>query len=182
MELAKIKDADQSDRTSDSLTSPDGFTTVQKKDLKRRKRVAEIFAEGCFSTAEDYYNAALVFQHGDVPEHFFQTFLWARKAAELGNPYARRLSALGADRYLVRLGKNQLFASQASKLKDSNCWCLQPVEPNFSDDIRKRTVGKSLKEALVWVDELNEKQDCLEASFCKKLTTSPKKGSIPGFW
>jgi hypothetical protein len=34
-----------------------------KNDVLRRKRVGEIFGEGCFSKAQDFAAAALVYQH-----------------------------------------------------------------------------------------------------------------------
>ena len=53
-------------------------------DLIRRKRVGEIFGEGCFKTAKDYSAASLIFQHGDTPDHYYQA-LWANRAVELGD-------------------------------------------------------------------------------------------------
>lgn len=180
-ELKQIVNNDQLDRKLPP-TNVNGWDNLLKNDLKRRKRVAEIFAEGCFSKAEDYANAALVFQHGEVAEHFFQTFLWANKAVELGMGSQKRLAALGADRYLVNLNKKQLFASQASKKNSANCWCLEPTEKNFSDTLRKAYSGKSYKEALDWVDQLNIANNCPAAIECKRKFSSPNKGSIPGIW
>jgi hypothetical protein len=76
-EIQAVKDADQKDRASWATLTQKQWAKVAKRDLKRRKQIAELFAEGCFKTAQDYMNAALVYQHGEVPDHFYQTYIWA---------------------------------------------------------------------------------------------------------
>jgi hypothetical protein len=182
-ELAQIVKADQDDRENFPSRTPEEMQEMVKQDVVRRKRVGEIFGEGCFSKAQDYAAAALVYQHGDVPEHFFQTFIWAKRAVELGDPSQQRMMALGIDRYLVNIGKKQLFGSQATK-DGSNveaCWCLQQVEESFPDHIRKSQAGKNLKDALEWVQDLNAGKSCPNQQCTKELKPSPK-GTVPGFW
>ncbi len=90
--------------------------------------------------------------------------------------------ALGIDRYLVNIGKKQLFASQATKEDSAEaCWCLQQVEENFPDHLRKIQAGQNLREALNWVQELNAGKNCPSQQCTKELQPSPK-GSVPGFW
>src|SRR5262245_18012013 len=74
-ELRRLAKEDQDDRQGpyDAIDWP----KVLVRDENRRKRVGEIFAEGCFQTAADYSAAALIYQHGNVPDHFFQAFLWS---------------------------------------------------------------------------------------------------------
>jgi len=175
--------ADQADRQDWAGKTPEEMQEVVQRDVARRKRVGEIFGEGCFSKAEDYAAAALVYQHGDVPDHFLQAFMWAKRAVELGDDGQRRLMALAIDRYLVNIGHKQLFASQASKpdMKPGTCWCLQPIEPSFPEDLRKEIGGQSLKEAFGWLEELNQGTDCPNVECAQPLEPSPA-GTIPGFW
>lgn len=182
-ELAQIVKADQDERADFQSKTPKEMQEMVKNDVLRRKRVGEIFGEGCFSKAQDFAAAALVYQHGDVPEHFFQTFLWAKRAVELGDPSQKRMMALGIDRYLVNIGKKQLFASQATKENSTAeaCWCLQQVEEDFPDHLRKSQAGQNLREALNWVQELNAGKNCPSQQCTKKLQPSPK-GTVPGFW
>lgn len=64
-ELRSIKDADQADRTSvGSINWPE----VAKRDAQRRDLVLEILKAGGLTTAWDYFNAALVLQHGQATE------------------------------------------------------------------------------------------------------------------
>ncbi|NJM09648.1 MAG: hypothetical protein HC883_01730 [Bdellovibrionaceae bacterium] len=133
------------------------------------KESEKIFGEGCFKTAEDYAAAARVYQHGNIPDHFFQTFLWAKKAVELGDSSQKRLMAMGVDRHLVNIGHKQLFATQASKPTMNDCWCLEEVEKSFPEKRRVELAQKSLAEMLQWVDSLNKNQPtCKPAKFCAK--------------
>lgn len=177
-ELQTLVKEDQDDRTP-----PIDWVRVLPRDEARRKRIGEIFGEGCFKTAKDYGAAALVYQHGNVPDHFFQTFLWAKRAVELGDASQNRLMAMGIDRYLVNIGHKQLFATQASKPALNDCWCLEDLEKSFPEKMRVELVQKSLSEALQWVDSLNEgKPACRPAKFCAKSLKDSPRGTVAGFW
>jgi len=180
-ELAEIVKADQDARKNFQNMSQEDMQKMSIDDSKRRMRIGEIFAEGCFSAAEDYAAAALVFQHGVVPEHFFQTFLWAKKALELGDNKQMRLMALGLDRYLVNSGYKQLFASQATKPNSEKCWCLHQIEKRFPENIRKKYMGNTLEKQISWVNELNKGQSCPNVYCGQNLKKTPR-GTVPGFW
>jgi len=177
-ELQEIVQADQADRESWDRMTPEKSREIQQRDRARRMRVGEIFGEGCFSTAEDFAAAALVYQHGDVPDHYLQAFMWAKRAVELGGD-STRLMAVTIDRYLVNTGHKQLFATQA--FRSGSCWCLQRVEPSFPATRRQEIGGQSLKEAFAWLAELNAGTDCSNEECPDELEPSPP-GTVPGFW
>ena len=182
-ELSEIVKADQDDRKDMWSKTPEEQLKVTQRDVIRRKRVGEIFGEGCFSKAEDFAAAALVYQHGNVSDHFLQAFMWSKRAVELGDQSQKRLMALAIDRYLVNIGRKQLFGSQASKpdMKPNTCWCLEKIESSFPDKLRKEVAGKTLNEAFSWLDDLNKGQSCPNSECSKKLKPSPV-GTVPGFW
>jgi hypothetical protein len=182
-ELQDLVNADQADRQDWSKLSSQQLLEVSRRDVARRKRVGEIFGEGCFETARDYAAAALVFQHGDRPDHFLQTFLWSKRGVELGDIRQRRMMALGLDRYLVNIGHKQLFASQASTPPNGdNCYCLDPVEPSFPQKFRTEYLGRSIEQSLKWVNELNDGKGCAPAKECEKPLKPSPRGTVPGFW
>ena len=183
-ELQNIVKADQDDREDFFKKTPEELQGMAHRDDERRKRVGEIFGEGCFLNAEDFAAAALVYQHGDVPEHYLQAFMWAKRAVELGDEKQKRLMGLAIDRYLVNISHKQLFASQATKTDVSNpnsCWCLQQIEPSFPDSLRKEIANKTFKEAFDWLEELNKGTNCPNIECTQELKPSPK-GTVPGFW
>jgi hypothetical protein len=185
-ELQEIVNADQDERTPEKFKEWAKIgSQVKNRDLLRRKRVADIFAEGCFSKAADYAAAALVFQHGDTPDHFFQTYIWSKRGMELGDEKQGQMLANGIDRYLVNIGHKVLFASQAYRDEKTanSCWCLNPVEKTFPDKKRIEIKHRNYKEALAWLDDLNEhRKDCPREE-CKGMDVkATPKGTVPGLW
>ncbi len=178
LELKKLADQDQEDRKASNIP-PEEWSKISKRDAKRRKRVGEIFGEGCFHVGQDYDHAALIYQHGDTPDHFYQAFIWALKASELGVVDAKQFSALAIDRYLNSIGKKQLFGSQAMKF--NGCFCMVPVEPTFPDATRQNYAGFSLIDKYNWIASLNENKNCSNTECDLNLLDSPQ-GTIPGFW
>jgi len=175
-ELQEIYAADQADRKP---PSPPDF---QERDRKRRARVGEIFGEGCLTSPADYLAAAIVFQHGDRPDHFFQTFIFSMRGAQAGDTKQKRNMALGIDRYLVNTNHRQLFASQAFKQNSEPCFCMEPIETTFPDSLRREYMGVGIKDQLAWVDSLNKGTTCGAPKECDhKLAPSPK-GTVPGLW
>ncbi len=187
-ELQTLLKGDQDDRkeieaNSDKPWPKDRTETMLKNDLQRRKRVGEIFGEGCIITPADYAAAAMIYQHGTVPDHFFQTFIWSKRGVELGDSSQKHLMALGIDRYLMNIGQKQLFGSQAKKLKmDDACWCLFPVEKTFSEEMRQEYLGKSLDDQKAWIKKINGENVCAFEVECKVDAKDSPKGTVPGFW
>lgn len=181
-ELQKIVAADQEDRKDFAKMGQEQLANMAKRDLERRKRVGEIFGEGCLTSAKDYAAAALVFQHGDRPDHFYQAYLWSKRSVELGDNTQRHLVADGIDRYLLNTAHKQLFASQATQEPVGACYCLQSVETSFPDRMRIQYTRRTMKDALAWVDQMNQGKKCPRATQCPETLTTPPKGLFPGIW
>jgi hypothetical protein len=130
-ELSQLVKADQNDRKDFQSQTVEQLKEMSKRDGLRIIRVGEISKAGCLINAQDYSSAALIYQHGDSPEDFYQAYLWSKKAVELGDENQKQMMAMGIDRYLVSLGKKQLFGSQATK--ENSCWCLHQVESSFPE-------------------------------------------------
>jgi hypothetical protein len=181
--LQEIVAQDQADRRDGSLRTLDGGRRTENADLQRRKQVADIFAEGCFSSAEDYAAGALVFQHGDVPDHYWLAFTWARRAVDLGDTSRRSLVAVTLDRFLVKSGHKQLFGSQALRsTTDGACWCLGEVEPSFPDAEREGYGQPKLQSRYDWVDRLNAQSPRCKGGQCDDALAPSPRGTVPGFW
>ena len=129
--------------------------------------------------ADDYKKAAMIFQHGNAPEHFYQAFVWARTALRLGDESAQHLLSLSLDRFLVRSGDKQLFGSQAAKT-DGQCWCLYPIEDWFTDKERKARGARTLQEQKAWLNTLNVQENC-PALECAMELKPVRQGEFPEF-
>lgn len=179
--LQRLAAEDQADRQVD-VHSID-WSQVTPRDIQRRIDIAEIFAKGCFVSAADYGAAAKVYQHGDTADHAFQAFLWSKRGVDLGDDSQKWWLASGLDRYLVRSGRKQLFATQFSKPYKNPCWCMEQVEATFSDLRRLEYVKKNLSQALGFLKELNKNSpSCRDIKYCTNPLEASPSGTIPGFW
>lgn len=180
--IKAVKDADQLERKDWMKLKPKEWQQAARRDKERREKIAQIFADGCFKTADDYSNAALVFQHGSVPDHFFQAYLWAQRAMELGKESAKSLVAAAIDRYLMDKGYKQIYATQAQASAETHdCNCLWPVEESSTDEDRRKLNRPSLVEQLRWVDQINKGNPfCGPAVICSVDAKPVPHGSLPG--
>lgn len=130
---------------------------LAKNDSIRRKRVIELFQEGKIIAADDYYHAALIFQHGIDTNDILKAYLLAEKAVELKSSYitAKWLMAATKDRYLMYKGLPQWYGTQF-QLKEGK-WILYPVDSNaVTDKDRKKLGVPSLDEALKLIEKRNQ--------------------------
>lgn len=181
--LEAIRAIDQSSRQSVMTDSAQAV----RLDLENRKEVAMLFAEGCFTTGRDYHNAALVFQHGDVPDHFYQTYIWASRAVELGDLQARWLIPRAVDRWALNSGYKQLFAtnlvtesyfSQVTE-ESQKAWCLWPNTSRITDRQRRAFGLKTLAEQVARAKAMNTGSS---TGICAIQLPDPPRGLFPGVW
>jgi tetratricopeptide (TPR) repeat protein len=144
-ELYQIFQDDQADRRP----GPQGinWAEVTPRDEKRRLRVEKILDSGGAKASDDYFYAAMVFQHGHEIQDFQLSHQLALKAVELdpNNRAARWLAAAAKDRELMNLGKPQLYGTQY-RMKDGRMELYQ-VDPTITDEERAKWNVPPLEEA-----------------------------------
>ena len=174
--LQEIKDADQADRQGGL-----GGDVIER-DKARRQEVGALFGEGCIRSGRDHYNAALVFQHGQVPDHYYQAYLFARRASDLGEADGDWLVPRAVDRYLLNSGYKQLFGTNFTCQRDEDgeqrC-CVPPVADGFTDEQRIAAGEPPIEEKLA---KIAERPDVPETGFCEDDRQEPPRGLFPGIW
>ena len=193
-EIQHLVDDDQALRMkapdADAGLPMDAIRAWMAADLRRRTRVAELYAAGCLSTAKDFASAALIFQHGTVPEHYLQAYLFASRAVALGDVRETSMMALAIDRYLVSTGHKQLFGSQAFSVGNlpnatgpEPCTCMSQVEHSFPDVERRAYIKMGLEDKVEWVHSLNHgRTDCPADVECTEPLLPTPRGTVPGMW
>ena len=83
-ELRDMFVADQAERNDHPAYDTPEYWQLRERDAGRRRRVNELLAEGRLTAPEDYFLAALLFQHGETLQDIWQAHELARKAAERG--------------------------------------------------------------------------------------------------
>jgi hypothetical protein len=157
-ELQKLEEADQADRTPGS--NKIDWDVVGKHDLARQARAAEILKAGDVRTADDYFNAALIFQHGDAVEDTELALALATTAVRIDstNKDARMLTAQAWDRILVKRGKPQWYGTQFFKDKASGKWEMSPTDPTAVTEAQREAMGiPTIAETRAHLDALNHR-------------------------
>lgn len=116
-EIAMIFEADQEIRRSFSSETANNQGFVARMiadDEARRARIAELLAEGALTTANDFYRAAFIYQHGSEPSSYLLAHTLAVAAATRGHERAGWISAATLDRYLQAIGQPQIYGTQTS--------------------------------------------------------------------
>lgn len=139
--LASLAAADQADRSVG--TNQIDWNVVGKRDAARRAQVMQLLNSGQVRTATDFFDAALIFQHGDSVQDTQLALAFATVASRMDptNRYARQLVADAWDRIMVRSGKPQWYGTQAVRSKTTGKWELYPTDPNAVSDAQRKAMG-----------------------------------------
>jgi hypothetical protein len=133
------------------------------RDIARRAQVATLLQDGKLSTAEDFREAAMIFQHGSTEEDYLLAHVLAMDAMAKGDtsPRARDMAALTLDRYLQRAGKKQIFGTQYLTAQYS--FILQhPKDKNLDNDLKSIPDSKQTLEPY----DQTLLPDAIRADFC----------------
>lgn len=108
-ELKAWFDADQAARSDGSAID---WSVVAEQDRERRAATRQLMDRGGLTTAEDYWRAAFIFQHGGAADDYILAHVLAVTAVAKGKPDAAWIAAATLDRYLQTTGKAQIYGTQ----------------------------------------------------------------------
>lgn len=129
--LTQLFNEDQGARRVKSII----WSDVSAADAARREAVHKMLEAGEVRTADDYYHAALIYQHGQKPDDYLLAHVLAVDAISLGDKDARWLSAATLDRYLLSISQSQIFGTQFQSTPGKNdSWVLGTMNPNLLSD------------------------------------------------
>jgi hypothetical protein len=87
---------------------------LHKNDATRRNRVRDLLRADQVKTADDFHDAAFIFQHGERPDDYLFAHILAVEAVVKGDSRSKWISAATLDRYLQAIGQAQVFGTQYS--------------------------------------------------------------------
>jgi hypothetical protein len=148
--LGELYIEDQSARTVETID----WNEVARLDQEHQVEVMGYLQAGQVVTAFDLYYAAMIFQHGDCPEHYLLTQELTQRAINKGSGMARWLYAAATDRYLMSLGQPQLYGTQARCYPETGCF-LWPVDPAITDEDRADYNVPPLAERIAEIEAMN---------------------------
>jgi hypothetical protein len=157
-ELQKLEEADQADRASGS--NKIDWAVVGKRDASRRARAIAILKSGDVRTADDYLNAAVIFQHGDAVEDTELALALATAASRIDvtNKDAKVLAAQAMDRILVKRGKPQWYGTQFFRNESTGKWEMCPTDPAVVTEAQREAMGiPTISDTKSHLDAMNAK-------------------------
>jgi hypothetical protein len=151
-ELAEMYRVDQAVRTGDMQN----WAVISENDRRRRERVQVLLASDSLQTANDYYHAAMIFQHGEDSTAYRMARELAQQAVALDSTHGDALwmTAAAGDRYLLSVGEPQHYGTQFMIYLDM--WYLQRIDTAAVTDAERRRVGtRTLDEIEAFLAEQN---------------------------
>ena len=124
--------ADQADRQE-----PINWEKVNQNDSQRRKQVQKMIDDNLLIDSEDFYHAAMVFQHGENSDDYKNANELAKKSMDMGYEPAKWLFAASFDRYLLSIGKHQKFGTQF-RFDENGKKLYFPIDPKTTDGERRK--------------------------------------------
>jgi hypothetical protein len=157
-ELHSLYEQDQADRHDFEQLDHEQHQQILQRDRQRRQRVEEIIESVGLEAPEDYFHAAMVFQHGETLDDYWRAHELAKKGAELGHPTSRWLAAAAYDRWLMNQGKPQKYGTQYTSRGDEP-YRLWDVDPTTTDEERAAWNVPPLAEALRRAETLSRRKE-----------------------
>lgn len=111
---------------------------VEQRDEQRHAEVRKILAEGKINSGQEYFFAALIFQHSSASEDLMFAHMLAVTAVARGNSSATWMAAATLDRYLWSIKQPQIFGTQFQKGKEGN-WTMEPYDRKAASDSIRAT-------------------------------------------
>ena len=117
-EVHRLYTQDQADRGVGPAKSLP-WEQIDPRVRSRRIRVHELLESNQLKTAEDFHDAAFIYQHGHDPEDYLLAHILAMVAVQKGDTKSLWISAATLDRYLQTIGQPQVFGTQYNNHDDS---------------------------------------------------------------
>ncbi|RPI95192.1 MAG: hypothetical protein EHM40_03955 [Chloroflexi bacterium] len=165
-ELASLYTADKQERVNQPKGNTTAYKEMRTRDLGRRERVMEIVAANQVQTAEDYFHAAWIMNHGDTPDDAKNAHFLAVRASELSYRPARWLAAATYDRWQMYQGKPQKYGTNyVYDVRRDRLW---DVDPETTDEERAAWDVPPLAEQLRKAEEASKHQAPMSESELKE--------------
>jgi len=155
VELKELYEADQADRTFSTPPTAEQWQEITKRDKARRDRVMELVGAAALESGDDYFHAAMVFQHAEGAEDILVAHILATVAGFKGNEDAQWLSAAALDRYLHRIDRPQILGTQYVRSSADEPWSQGAYDKKLPDAIRAAFGVPALKEQEARVEKMN---------------------------
>lgn len=133
--LMDIFEKTQDIRINKNLEDSKIIKKLLKKEQEARKKLLLMLKRGEVITADDFYRAALLFQHDKSFKSYALAIALSTISYLLGERWGKSLSAAAIDRFLLSIHQKQLFGTNFENL--DNTWKMAPWQEGIPDKLRK---------------------------------------------
>lgn len=121
--------------------------TITRTDADRREAVKSMIANNQLRTGLDYFNAAIIMQHGSTSDDYLLAHTLAVIGTSKGNKTCLWLSAATLDRYLISIKQPQIYGTQYNHFDPTKPWTQNPYTDHLiTDGLRKELDVPSIDE------------------------------------
>lgn len=171
--LTELAEADQSDRKNN-------HPNLDKNDEMRLQEAYQLIEANQLKTANDYFNAAVILQHGQSTNDYLKANELAKESVQL-NPDLREAKILigqSQDRYLRSTGKEQWYGTHFQMINDKRY--VYPIDTTALTDQERQELGfSSLAELLEKYNKLHQKNETsISAYFITKTMEEEMKPKL----
>ncbi|MFZ6874913.1 hypothetical protein ACO0LF_22860 [Undibacterium sp. Di27W] len=152
--LRAMYEADQNERKAEQVD----FSRIINNDSERRAAVLNLLQTSKLNSAEDYFHAAMIYQHGTTLEDIRMAYSLSNIAVILrpDHQHYQRLRALAWDRMMLQLNKPQWYGSQSMQQGADQDWKLYDIDETAVSDHERKALGMpTLAEAKSEIARLN---------------------------
>jgi len=160
IELQEMYNTDQNSRKLEKID----WSILNREDEERRRIVFEMIEKGKIVTAKDYYNSAMIFQHGNDTVSSSMAVKHMKKAIELDSTIDKWLLAAAIDRDLMRKDEPQIFGTQFIKNNETNGKFIR-----YKIDTTKVSDEERIKYNVETLEEQKIKEQLLNANSLANL-------------
>jgi len=154
-ELSKMVAEDQ--RLRSLPEEEQDWNLIANTDSLHRARVLDIIAEGALTKPDDFFHAALIFQHGTSAQDYGMAHTLSMQGLSLDSTHAglKQMFALTKDRWLWSMGLPQVYGTQY-RVDNSGRWTIEPFDSTAVTDKERLAMGlKKLDYYRKQIKELN---------------------------
>jgi hypothetical protein len=154
--LDKIYLSDQQDRQGDA--SKFDWDKILDRDSVRREQVIVLLRNGQIRTAKEYWQAAMIFQHGETTEQYKMAYVLTQLATLLDPEMksAKWLSAAAWDRIMLSVKQPQWYGTQFQQ-SSTGKWELCEINPKIvTDEERVQANLEPLLQIRAHIEEKNK--------------------------
>ncbi len=151
-ELQRLFDADQNARRDPDMS----WDEIDALDEANRAEVLAMLARGEIKTGLDYFQAAVIMQHGESAEDIRLAHSFATLSSQLGYDRATWMQAASWDRLLMYFEQPQWYGTQFTIDNDGQWHLYEVQEGAVSDEQRAEWRVPSLSESKERARQRNE--------------------------